>query len=144
MSAILGTLNGPSIIYMLPASVHRIVMNAFQSTINLITSHLGSNRNIKRSVNEGLIKMVKFSKKLSLRALKRSRKMCVILMPAHVTHHRTERENEGLLGKKLQLHKHGNNFKVNDDSYELLLSRPTSTFRYFTHLHIFTGVLISS
>jgi len=66
--------------------------------INLTTSHLGSSRNLNRSVNEGLIKMVKFPKKLSLRALKRSR----------------------IPGKKLQLHKHGNNFKVNDDSYELL------------------------
>jgi len=46
--------------------------------------------------------------------------MYVILMPASATHHRTERENEGIPGKKPQLHKHGKNFKINDDSYELL------------------------
>jgi hypothetical protein len=63
--------------------------------------------------------------------------MYVILTHASATHHRTERENQGIPGKKLQLHKAGKNFKVNDDSYELLYSRPTSTFRYFTQLHIF-------
>jgi len=92
-----------------------MIMNAFRGTGNLVTSHLGSSRNLNRSVNEGLIKMVKFPKELSLRALKRSRIMYVILMPASATHHRTERENEGIPGKKLQLHKHGKNFKVNDD-----------------------------
>jgi len=94
-----------------------MIMNAFKGTVNLVTSHLGSSRNLNRSVNEGLIKMVKFP---SLRALKRSRIMYVILMPASATHHRTERENEGIPGKKPQLHKHGKNFKINDDSYELL------------------------
>ena len=65
---------------------------------------------------------------LSLSALKRSRIIYVILMPASATHHRIERENEGIPGKKLQLPKHEKNFKVNDGSYELLSRRPTFIF----------------
>jgi hypothetical protein len=93
-----------------------MVRNAFKGTINLVTPNLGSSWNLKSSVNEGLIKLVKFPKELSLSALKRSRIIYVILMPASATHHRIERENEGIPGKKLQLPKHEKNFKVNDGS----------------------------
>jgi hypothetical protein len=73
-------------------------MNAFKGTGNLKTSHLGISRNLNRSVNEGLIKMVKFPKKLSLHAFKRSRIMYVILMPASTTHHRKRKgEMRGFL-----------------------------------------------